>query len=389
MISILQFSNTSTRGGVEEHMLCLLQGLHRSVFRLYLGCTPMVLKQIGPDIPDDVEVLPIELVSLASTGAALQLARFLRRKRIQIVHSHMFQSSMLASPIAKFCGVRVVIETPHIREHWRRGWLKRRFFVDRLVARTVDHYIAVSEANAAYLSACKRLPKRKITHIRQGCDLERFRGLQKRPADLKQSLGFAEMDPVLVVVGRLEAQKGHKILFQALPCIRNEFPNVRVICVGEGGLRLELERQVAELGLGDCVKFVGYRSDIRPWLAIAEMSVLPSFYEGLPLAAIESIAAGCPAVASAVDGTPEVIVDQVTGLTVPPGNPESLAGAILRLLRDPELRRRMGCEGRRRAEQFSAERFVQDTQEFYLEAWEHQLRDSYVPTARSYSGSSR
>lgn len=370
-------------------MLCLLRGLDRSVFRLYVACTPALLQQIRADIPNDVEVLPIELLGFASGRPALQLARFLRRNRIQILHSHMFQSSMLASPIAKLCRVPLVIETPHIREHWRRGWLKGRFFVDRLVGRSVDHYIAVSEANALYLSASKGLPKRKITHIRQGCDLDRIRGLPDARVELKQRLGFAHTDPILVVLGRLEPQKGHKTLFQALPRVISQFPRVRVICVGEGSLRPQLEAALAELDLRDCVRFAGYQADIRPWLEIADISVLPSFYEGLPLAAIESIAAGRPTVASAVDGTPEVIINNVTGLTVPPGDPESLASAICRLLRDPVLRSRMASQGRRWAEEFSAHRFVQNTQEFYLQSWEQLLDTSFLSRARPYSASPR
>ena len=389
MISILHFSNTLTRGGVEEHMLSLLRGLDRRVFHPYLACTPAVLNEIGSDIPQDVEVFPTQLVSFRSLGAAFKLGRFLRSKRIQILHCHMFQSSLLAAPIARLCRVPVVIETPHVREHWRRGWLKGRFVVDRLVGTAVDHYIAVSQANAEYLESGKRLPKRKITQIRQGCDVQHFRGPCDVPADFKQSLGFDECDPVLAVIGRLEPQKGHAILFEALPLIRREFPNVRVVCAGEGSLRCELADRVKQLGLCDHVKFVGYQADVAPWLAIADISVLPSFYEGLPIAAIESIAAGCPVVATAVDGTPEVVIDGNTGFTVPPGKPELLAQAICRLLRDSNLRSLMAREGRHWAEQFSRERFVRDTQDFYLRAWQQRHSASRIANAGSCVTSSR
>lgn len=389
MISILHFSNTVTRGGAEEHMLSLLAGLDRGIFRPYLACTPAVLKEIRSEIPPDVEVFPTGLVSFKCLDAALQLARFLRRNRIQILHCHMFQSSLLAAPIASLCRVPVVIETPHVREHWRRGWLKGRFIVDRIVGTAVDHYIAVSDANANYLENRKRLPRRKITHIRQGCNLQRFRGSSDSPADLKETLGFGAANPVLVVVARLDPQKGHAVLFDALRLIRSEFPHVRAICVGEGSLRCELVKRVEQLGLGDHVSFVGFQDDVKPWLAIADLSVLPSFYEGLPIAAIESIASGCPVVASAVDGTPEVIVDGKTGLTVPPGNPHLLAQAICRLLRDPDLRRQMGDEGRRWAEQFSRERFLRDTQDFYLRAWQEHRRTSRFAKAQSWITSSR
>src|SRR5439155_23179940 len=130
------------------------------------------------------------------------------------------------------------------------------------------------------------------------------------------SLGFGDDDPVLVVIGRLEPQKGHRVLLLALPAIRHEFPGVRVVFVGEGGLKAELEQQVAGAGLTDAVRFVGRQSNVVDWLALADVTVLPSFYEGLPLAAIEALAAGRPIVATAVGGTPEVVVDGPTRLTV-------------------------------------------------------------------------
>jgi glycosyltransferase involved in cell wall biosynthesis len=369
MISVLQFSNTLTRGGVEEHMLSLLQGLDRRVFQLYLACTPAVLKQIGSDIPNDVEVLPIELVSFSSAKAALQLARFLRKKRIQIVHSHMFQSSMLASPIAKLCGVRVVIETPHIREHWRRGWLKRRFFVDRLVARTVDHYVAVSGANAEYLAQIKGLPARKIGIIRSASDVSSFDPGRIAPSGLRESLAFGSHDPVLVVVGRLEPQKGHEVLLKAMPAVVREIPQVRLVCLSEGQLRSDLERQVVALGLTNNVRFVGYQPDIRDWLALSDLTVLPSFFEGLPLTVIESLAAGRPVIASAVDGVPEVVSHGENGLLVPAGNSEKLAEAICLLLKDPQLRQAMARKGREKVlQEFGVERLIRETHHLYLRA---------------------
>jgi glycosyltransferase involved in cell wall biosynthesis len=137
-------------------------------------------------------------------------------------------------------------------------------------------------------------------------------------------------------------------------------------------LRGELESQVRDLGLNDSVRFLGYQSNVLDWLALAHLTVLPSLWEGLPLAAIESLAAGRPVVATAVDGTPEVVIDAKTGLTVPPDDPKRLAEAICRLLREPRLLERMGEEGRRWViEHFSQERQIRQTQDLYLRAWEH------------------
>jgi glycosyltransferase involved in cell wall biosynthesis len=203
---------------------------------------------------------------------------------------------------------------------------------------------------------------------------------------LRRELGFGDADPVLLVLGRLEPQKGHRVLIEALPAVRRQFPSVRLVCAGEGGLRGELESQVRDLDLQAAVRFVGFQSDIGPWLQMADVGVLPSFYEGLPLVAIESLAAGLPMVATAVDGTPEVVVDGRTGFTVPPGEPAPLAHALCRLLADGGLRSRFAENGRRWVgEHFSRARQVRETEELYVRAckraWSDEKRGEVSPGA--------
>jgi glycosyltransferase involved in cell wall biosynthesis len=247
--------------------------------------------------------------------------------------------------------------------------------VDRFVGRFVDHYVAVSKANARYLVEQKGLPAEKIVVIHNGCDLKRVEPFQPAPTGLRSSLAFGEDDPVLIVIGRLEPQKGHAVLLQALVAVHREFPSVRLVAVGEGSLRRELENLAGALGLQDSVRFVGYQANVQDWLRLADASVLPSFYEGLPIVAIESLAAGKPMVATAVDGTPEVVLQGLTGLTVPAGDAPRLAAAIAEILRSPELRRNLGRRGRQWVEEhFSQESQIRETQHLYLAAWARQRR---------------
>jgi glycosyltransferase involved in cell wall biosynthesis len=368
-ISVLFFANSEVRAGVEEHILSLLHRLDRSHFRLHLAATPELLRLFGSDLPRDIEALPLSLCSPKDLGAAFRLARILRERKIEILHSHLFYASLLASPIAWLCRVPVVIETQHGREAWRHGWLKGHFFIDRLVGRCVDHYIAVSNANAGYLTSEKRLPARKIQVIWNGIDLARFQPTRIAPQGIKKSIGFDEGDPLVLVVGRLEPQKGHRVLLDAFPAVSREFPRARLVCIGDGSLRGELQAKARSLGLEGNVRFLGYQSNVPDWVAAADLTVLPSFYEGLPLTAIECLASGKPMVATSVDGTPEVVVNEKTGLTVPPGDAELLAAALRRLLREPELRRQLGAAGRLWVEeQFTIQKQVFKTQELYLRA---------------------
>ena len=369
-IPVMYFTNTRARGGVEDHILTLLSGLDRRLFQPSLVCPPELARKLEPDIPPDVEVVPLFLGIPEKVSTACEFARLLRRRRVSILHAHMFQSSLVASPIGWLCRVPVIIETPHLRESWRKGWIKGRFFVDRVVGCFVDRYIAVSQVNARYLAEQKGLPARKITVIVPGSDLRRFDPNLRASPQQRERLGFGPNDPVLLVAARIEPQKGHRVLIEAMPLVRAQFPRVRLVCLSEGSLRPELERRVEELGLEGAVRFVGFQADVREWLALADISVLPSFFEGLPAGAIESLASGRPMVATAVDGTPEVVLDGKTGLLVPPGDSTSLAQAICRLLGDSGLRSAMGEAGRRWVmENFSRERLIERTQGLYLEAW--------------------
>lgn len=368
-ISVLHFTNTLVRAGVEEHILTLLRSLDRALFQLRLACPPELAEKLQPDLPADVEIIPLLLESPSQVIVVRRLARVVGEMQIDILHSHLFQSSRVASPIGWVCRVPVIVETPHVRELWRRGWLKGNFAIDRLVGRCVDYYVAVSEANARYLAGEKGLPSRKIVTIHNGVDLTRFDPARVPPAGMRHSLGFGDADPVVVVLARLEPQKGHQVLLEALPLVRREFPRVRLVCVGDGSLRNDLEALSRSSGFGEAVRFVGYQANPVDWLALADFTVLPSHFEGLPIAAIESLAMGKPVVASDVDGTGEVVVHEKTGLMVPAGQPDRLAEGICRLLRDPGLSRRLGRAGRELVIQhFSQEQQVRKTEGLYLEA---------------------
>ena len=372
-LAVLHFSNCVVRGGAEEHILTLLRGLNRQYFRLHLVCDPAIVELMRPDIPADVELISLSFNKPSDWASALRFSRILRNRAIDILHSHVFWSSMFASPVGYFCRVPVIVETPHIREAWRKGW-RASFVIDRWVAKCVDRYIAVSEANARYLIQEKRIPATKVHTIRNGSNMRRYHPHQMAPKLEKTRLGFGEADPVLLVIGRLAPQKGHKVLIQAMAAVRKEFPQVRLICLGDGILKSELQEMTSSLGLQSAVRFVGRQNNVEEWLALSDISVLPSFYEGLPLSAIESLAAEIPVVATAVDGTPEIVVHGKTGLTVPPGDSQQLAQAICTLLRLPDLRRQFGTAGRKWVlQEFTEEQQIRQTESLYLKTYKQKV----------------
>src|ERR1700686_2520264 len=129
-IRLLLFSNSTVRAGVEEHTLQLLNGFDRRLFTPYLACTPQLAELIKPDLRPDVEVFHLTMDRLTDVPGAIKLAQILRKRKIQVLHSHTFRASLFASPIGKLCRVPAILETSHGRELWRKGWIKSRFFID-------------------------------------------------------------------------------------------------------------------------------------------------------------------------------------------------------------------------------------------------------------------
>jgi glycosyltransferase involved in cell wall biosynthesis len=155
-------------------------------------------------------------------------------------------------------------------------------------------------------------------------------------------------DIFLLSVGRLVYQKSHEDLVGAMPAVLKEFPNVKVGICGDGVLYNELERQIRSLGLCDSVKLLGKFDSVARFLVSADVFVLPSRWEGLPIAMLEAMSAGLPIIATKVEGVEEVIVNGEHGFLVPVEDQAALTQAILQLARDPQMRKRMGASSKQR-----------------------------------------
>jgi glycosyltransferase involved in cell wall biosynthesis len=344
-IRLLFVLTSPVRGGVEEVVLALLQRLDPGEFRLALAAPAPLLEAFAPDLVGvrvDAEAVAVES-PLDRRGLA-RLSDFMRRFAPAVVNPHLFRTTAIAAPLARWHGARVV-ETYHGREGWRRGLLGGSFLPDRLVARFVDRVIAVSEAARTFLIDGKGYPAAKITVVPNGRDLSVFRPGAARDAARKE-LGLDRAVPLVGVVGRLETQKGHGYLLEAWPSVVGEFPDARLLLVGDGTLRDTLQARARELGVADSLILAGFRADVPRMLDAMDVVCLPSLYEGMPLTAIEGSAMARPVVATAVDGTPEVVRDGRTGRLVPPADPPALARALRELLGDPDGARRMGQAGR-------------------------------------------
>lgn len=371
-LRILFFLNSVVRGGVEEVVLSLVKGLDRERFDVHLAAPRALLHSLAPDLNGrPVNTVELYLTSWKQWSDMARFIGYLRQNEIQIVNTHLFRSTLFAAPLARLAGVPVVVETTHGPEAWRRSWWKRKCWVDRWIEKFVTLNIAVSEANRDYLVTRKRYPANKIRVVPNGRELAEYgEASDEKLQLLRRRYGLWEDDRIVIVVGRLEEQKGHAHLFAALPVVVKRLPALKVILVGDGSLRLRLEDLARKNRLGRHVIFAGFNAEVAPFYHLAEFVVLPSLYEGMPLVAIEAAAAGKTVVATDVGGTREVVVAGCTGLLVPPGSAEALSGAILQLLADPENTQRMGRAARARMQRvFPVNRQIQLTSQIYQTCW--------------------
>jgi glycosyltransferase involved in cell wall biosynthesis len=259
------------------------------------------------------------------------------------------------------------------RYRWLVGpkrWAYRALY--RVAARWVDGFIAVSnEVQTAIVDTIGPVSD-KIVIIANGVDVKRY-GQPVDKMQVRQQLGVPTHARMLAVVGTLKEQKGHRFLIDAAQAVAAQFPDTHWLFIGDGALREALQAQANAAGLAQHIHFLGNRSDVAALLAASDGFVLPSLWEGLPMALLEAMASSLPIIATEVSGTKQVMVAGETGLLVPPGNVPHLESAMLELLGNPERCQAMGAAAHRRVDAlFSARKQAEEHLALFEQAWAHQ-----------------
>ena len=304
--------------------------------------------------------------------ALARLVRLARRFRPHVVHTHTAKAGFLGRQAALAVRPRpAIVHTFH--GHVLEGYFgaaKSRLYLEleRALGRVSDRLIGVSEATVGDLVRLGVAPREKFAVLPLGLDLRRL----AQPADAvrgasRAELGLGEDDVLAVFVGRVVPIKRLDLMLEALARARESEPRLRLAVVGDGDERPGLEALAERLGIGGAVEFLGYRRELRPLFAAADVAVLSSDNEGTPVSLIEAAAAGLPAVGTDAGGVREVVTED-TGTVVPKGDPEALAAALVELAGDPARRRAMGAAARERAlGRYGAERLLRDVDALYRE----------------------
>lgn len=351
MPRILFVSTSTTMGGAEKTLFSLATLLDPKEFET---AAVISLKPLGfyarRLAATGLKTETLDVRRWPSPRSARALAAIIRRERPDIVHAFMYQAIELCRFVKRRAGVPFkLVSSPRVSYRTRPAWT---LLVDRLLKSADDLLITESAASRDFLVRRLGYAQDRVKTVYNGVDIARWpaSNLERQQKRLELRLGLDEV--LLGTVGRLDAQKGHCVLIDAVAKLRS-FHQARCAVIGEGPWRGRLEAQIRRLGLERCFWLLGERDDVPSWLSTFEVFVLPSLWEGLPNALLEAMAMGLPVAACAVDGVCEVVTPEVNGLLVPPRDPEALARAIARLITEPELRRRLGQAAR----ELIAERF--------------------------------
>lgn len=350
-------------GGAEKVVVNLIKNLQGGKFDFSI----CVLDRVGAlkdELDRSIDIECMDRKSGIDFGLPARLAKIIKKSAPDIVHMHNSSALLYGAIAGKLAGVNGMIVTQH-------GSISaespRMQFAVRQLTKAVDKTIPVSTDIERYLNDRFNIYGDRVETIINGIDDRIYRPDSAKRAELRKKFS---LDGKIVVghVARLSAEKDQKNLLEAFSVVAKEIENVKLIIVGDGPLRKELELLAKKLNITEKVAFIGFQSEIPGLLSMFDIFVLSSIREGTSLTLIEAMAVGLPIVATDVGGNPRVVDDNKTGILVSARDPEKLANAIVCLCKDENSRKEMGSAGRRRmVENFSLDKMAKKYSELYTE----------------------
>jgi glycosyltransferase involved in cell wall biosynthesis len=368
-------------GGAQDNTLITVDGHSRERYEVHLatGLDHTDWQERGRACADAFFLFPDLCRSVqpqVDFRALNQITHFLKEHKYQIVHTHSAKAGTLGRIAARRAKVPIIIHTYHsfgwqvartvntqpLRIH--TSYIKKRLYIliERYAASISDALITVSELNKLEAIKENLAPPKKFTTIYSGIDLSRFDVKVDRYEKIL-SLGLLPDQRIIGTIGRLSTQKAPLDFVAAAKIVIKQKPDVQFIMIGDGPLAADVRQAIDD---EQRIHLLGFRDDVPEILSILDLFVLSSHWEGLGRALTEAMIMGVPVAATAVDGVPELVTHQQTGLLSPPGDPAGLAENIVWLLEHPEEAQKMGQSAKKRVvPKFSAEQMVEKIEALY------------------------
>lgn len=362
-IKVLHLITELSIGGAQSALFRLLENFGDASFEHSVACFFNAEGATANQIRAlNIPVFDLRMNNKFRVDALGRLFGLLRQKKPDLLHAWMFHANLAGRILGHLAGIPIIISSERTmgQESRLRYWLNRHSIS------LVDQVVCVSESVADFAVHQIGLPSDKISVIPNGVDPAQYRNLPSKQ-QARKSLSLPIDGVIIAAIGRPRPVKGYQYLLKAFVQASESFPQTQLLFVGNGPDRPGLVDQAQSLGVRSRVIFYDDTINIPQILASLDMLALPSLFEGMPNIALEAMAAALPVLATAVGGTPEVVIDGETGLLVPPGDAEALTSAITRLLKNPQLREEMGQAGRKRVEsEFSINNTVREVKRLYV-----------------------
>lgn len=340
MKKILFISTSTTTGGAEKTLFTLATLVDPKVCRVAGVVSLKTLGRFGEKLrATGLPVYTLGVQTHAGLGDLQRLAVVIHETKPDLVHAIMYQAIQLCRGVKRLGYADFkLISSPRVNYRTRSGLS---LLIDRWLRSADDLVITECNASKSYMVDGLGYPEKKLRTIRNGVDIAGWPISKAARARLRKELRVGDKELLLGTIGRLDYQKGYPYLLEAMAKLRASHP-VKLLVLGEGPLRAELEQLALKLHLGDHVLFAGEVEDIPSWLSALDIFVLASLWEGLPNALLEAMAMGLPVVATSVDGVPEAVSKDISGLLCAPKDSQALFMQLQDLVVDAELRKTLG-----------------------------------------------
>jgi glycosyltransferase involved in cell wall biosynthesis len=345
-MKILYVITSTTTGGAEKILLSLLENIDK---RKVTPVGVISLKPLGK-IGKKIKKLGIEVISfdsgyIPSPGQIGRLKREIERLKPDAVHAFLYRAIQFCRLVKRDLNFPL-ISSPHM------NYVGRNFlfnFIDRKLSRLDDLVICESFSSAHFLTDYQKYPCSRIRVVYNAIDTDKWSFSKVLRDEKRKFLELSQDDRLILSVGRLHYEKGHKYLLRAFKKIKDRFSNAKLAIVGDGPQKNSLTKMAKNLDLGNDVIMPGEDCDILPWLCACDVFALPSLWEGMPASLLEAMSVGCVCIASNVYGIKEVISNGEDGFLCSPKKINSWVNALSKSIKDGDLQKTLGKKAREKA----------------------------------------
>ncbi|NQT22672.1 MAG: glycosyltransferase [Candidatus Omnitrophica bacterium] len=361
-LRVMHIVQSLDMGGLENVVLNAIKHSDKEKFNFAVCCLSE-----KSDLREQLQSEGIQITYLKKRrgfdlSLAFKMAEMIKKKKIDILHTHNQRPQFYGSLAAKISGT-ILIHTRHGRDEFEN---RKSVFLSRFFTVFADKVVPVSEDIRRSAITAERVPQNKFNVIRNGIDAGKFANVTVSQEKLRESLEVGLDDSLIGIVARLEKVKNHKLLMDAFKKVIAIKLKCKLLIIGDGALKNELVRYANMIGIIRNTLFLGLREDIPELLSVLDVFALTSFSEGISLVLLEAMASGKPIVATDVGGNSELIENGINGFLVSSGDVEAVAASILKILNDDRLSRKMSAANQKKAfMQFDISRMCSEYEKLY------------------------